>query len=168
MPGTKAARMSSRSTRTACSRGKPSWRRRFADFILETEVEPDPANGHSAAGVIFRHVNDENFYSFLLSSRGNFRVDVLFNNHPMTLVDWTRVPEPDPERAPAVRANRLLRVIAHGSRPSFHVDDEWVAEVEDEMLPEGNVGFAAQNFAARARVFRSAAPAGRTAPGRRA
>ena len=129
--------------------------RRFADFILEAEVEPDPANGHSAAGVIFRHVNDENFYSFLLSSRGNFRVDVLFNNHPMTLVDWTRVPEPDPERTPSMQAIRLLRVIAHGSRLSFHVDDEWVAEVEDEMLPEGNIGFAAQNFVGAARgVFR--------------
>src|SRR5271157_5956436 len=69
--------------------------RRFTDFVLEAEVEPDPSNGHSAAGVIFRHVSDENFYSYLLSSRGNFRVDVLFNNHPMTLVDWTRAPEPD-------------------------------------------------------------------------
>ncbi len=76
--------------------------RRFTDFILEAEVEPDPSNGHSAAGVIFRHVNDENFYSFLLSSRGNFRVDILFNNHPMKLVDWTRVPEPDPERGSSI------------------------------------------------------------------
>jgi tetratricopeptide (TPR) repeat protein len=129
--------------------------RRFTDFVLEAEVEPDPSNGHSAAGVIFRHVNDENFYSFLLSSRGNFRVDILFNNHPMKLVDWTRVPEPDPERPPAAAANRLLRVIGHGSRFSFHVDDEWVAEVEDEMLPEGSIGFAAQNFADAGRgVFR--------------
>jgi len=129
--------------------------RRLTDFILETEVEPDPSNGHSAAGVIFRHVNDENFYSFLLSSRGNFRVDILFNNHPMKLVDWTRVPGPDPERTNARAANRLLRVIGHGARLSFHVDDEWVAEVEDEMLPEGSVGFAAQNFAGSGRgVFR--------------
>ena len=129
--------------------------RRFTDFILEAEVEPDPSNGHSAAGVIFRHVNDENFYSFLLSSRGNFRVDILFNNHPMTLVDWTRFPEPDPERTSAAAANRLLRVIGHGSKLSFHVDEEWVAEVEDEMLPEGNIGFAAQNFAGAGRgVFR--------------
>ncbi|MGA2641787.1 MAG: tetratricopeptide repeat protein [Spirochaetia bacterium] len=121
--------------------------RRFTDFILEAEVDPDPSNGHSAAGVIFRHVNDENFYSFLLSSRGNFRVDILFNNHPMKLVDWTRVPEPDPERSSAGVASRLLRVVGHGSRHSFSVDDEWVAEVEDEMLPEGSIGFAAQNFA---------------------
>ncbi len=104
---------------------------------------------------IFRHVNDENFYSFLLSTRGNFRVDILFNNHPMRLIEWTRAPEPDPEQAQAGAAPRLLRVIGHGSRFSFHVDDEWVAEVEDEMLPEGGIGFAAQNFDGSGRdVFR--------------
>ena len=54
-----------------------------------------------------------------------------------------------------MKPSRLLRVIAHGSRFSFHVDDEWVAEAEDEMLPEGNIGFAAQNFADSGRgVFR--------------
>jgi predicted Zn-dependent protease len=122
--------------------------RRFTDFILEADVEADPSNGHSASGVVFRHVNDENFYSFLLSNRGNFRVDILFNNHPMRLVEWTRAPEPDPENA---TAPRFLRVIGHGSRLSFAIDDEWVAEVEDEMLPEGGIGFAAQNFAGSGR-----------------
>jgi tetratricopeptide (TPR) repeat protein len=125
--------------------------RRYTDFLMEAEVEPEPSNGHSAAGVIFRHVNDENFYSVLLSSRGNFRVDVLFNNHPVKIVDWTRVPEPDPQGNRAGGNGRVLRVIAHGSRFSVAVDEEWVAEFEDEMLPEGNVGVAAQNFAGSSR-----------------
>jgi tetratricopeptide (TPR) repeat protein len=117
---------------------------RLTDFILEAEVEPDMSNGHSALGVLFRHVNDENFYSFLVSSRGNFRVDALFNNHPMRIIDWTRLPGADPERS---RTSRLLRVIGRGSKFSLYADDEWVAEAEDDMLPEGTVGFAAQNFA---------------------
>jgi len=126
--------------------------RKLSDFVLDAEVEADPSNGHSAVGVIFRHVNDENFYSFLLSSRGNFRVDALFNNHPMKLIEWTRAPAPDPERT---ARSRTLRVIAHGSRLSFLVDEEWVAETDDETLPEGAVGFAAQNFAGSGRgVFR--------------
>ena len=126
--------------------------RKLTDFVLEADVEADPGNGHSAAGVIFRHVNDENFYSFLLSSRGNFRVDALFNNHPMKLIEWTRAPAPDPERSSRFRT---LRVIGHGSRLSFLVDEEWVAETDDETLPEGTVGFAAQNFAGSGRgLFR--------------
>jgi tetratricopeptide (TPR) repeat protein len=127
--------------------------KRFTDFILDAEVEIDPSNGHSAAGLVFRHVNDENFYTFLLSSRGNFRVDALFNNHPMKIVEWTRAPDPDPEQRQAGR--RALRVIGHGSRLSFQVDEEWVAEAEDETLPEGTIGFAAQNFAGSGRgLFR--------------
>ena len=125
--------------------------RSFSDVVLEADLELDPLNGHSAVGLLFRHVNDENFYSFFLSSRGNFRIDVLFNNHPMRLVDWTRAPEPDTEPRTGGSAAHLVRIVAHGSRFSFHIDDEWVAELEDETLPAGGVGFAAQNFAGATR-----------------
>jgi tetratricopeptide (TPR) repeat protein len=127
---------------------------RHDDFVLEAHLELDPANGHSAAGVIFRHVNDENFYSLLISSRGNFRLDLLFNNHPMHLVEWTQLPEPSDD-APGGLLARTLRITASGSRFLFAVDDEWVGEVEDEVLPAGRIGFAAQNFIGCARgVFR--------------
>ncbi len=114
--------------------------RTFGDIVLEADVEIDPSNGHSAAGVILRHVNDENFYFLLMSTRGNFRFDLLFNNHPQHLIEWTRLPEPD-------GPTRRLQVIAHGSHFSFIVDDEWVGEADDEVLPAGGIGFAAQNFA---------------------
>jgi tetratricopeptide (TPR) repeat protein len=117
----------------------------FTDFVLEAQVELDPANGHSAVGVLFRRVNDENFYSLLLSSRGNYRVDLLFNNHPMHLVEWTRLAELEGGGRPA--GSRDVRIVAHGSRFTIVVDDEWVAEVEDEVLPSGGIGFGAQNFA---------------------
>ncbi|HVP17876.1 MAG TPA: tetratricopeptide repeat protein, partial [Spirochaetia bacterium] len=122
--------------------------RRFTDFVLEAELEADPANGHSALGVILRHVNDENFYFFLMSSRGNWRFDLLFNNHPQHLVEWTGLPEPD---GPV----RRLSLVAHGSHFSFIVDDEWVGEIDDEVLSAGGIGFAAQTFSgAREAVFR--------------
>jgi hypothetical protein len=120
--------------------------RRFDDFVLEADVEIDPSNGHCAAGVLFRHLDDENFYSFLVSTRGNFRVDALFNNHPLHLVEWTRLPGAEE----ASSAPWGLRVVAHGSRISFLVDEEWVAEIEDEHFSSGSVGFAAQNFAGAA------------------
>jgi tetratricopeptide (TPR) repeat protein len=113
--------------------------RRFTDFVLEAELEADPSNGHSATGVILRHVNDENFYFFLISSRGNYRFDLLFNNHPRHLIEWTRLPEAD-------GPTRRLSLIAHGSHFSFIVDDEWVGEIDDEVLPAGGVGFAAQTY----------------------
>ncbi|MGA2480469.1 MAG: tetratricopeptide repeat protein [Spirochaetia bacterium] len=124
--------------------------RRFSELVLEAEVELGASNGHCAAGLLFRHVNDENFYSFLVSSRGNFRVDLLFNNHPRHLVEWTRLPAVDPELRTRGEARgggaRTLRVVANGARFTFIVDDEWVGEVEDDVLPSGGIGFAAQNF----------------------
>ena len=36
--------------------------------------------------------------------------------------------------------------MAHGSHFSFIVDDEWVGEIDDEVLPAGGIGFAAQTF----------------------
>jgi tetratricopeptide (TPR) repeat protein len=122
--------------------------RRFTDFILETDLEAHPSNGHSALGVVLRHVNDENFYFFLLSSRGNYRFDLLFNNHPQHLIEWTRLPEPD-------GPTRRLSIVAHGSHFSFVVDDEWVGEIDDEVLPAGGIGFAAQTYqAAPGGIFR--------------
>ncbi len=125
--------------------------RRYSDFVLEADIEIDASNGHSAAGVLFRHVDDENFYSFLLSTRGNFRIDLLFNNHPLHLVEWTGLPEPEPivekGTAHAAGVTRRIKVVGHDERFSFHVDDEWVAELDDEILPSGTFGFAAQNFA---------------------
>ena len=122
--------------------------RRFGDFVLHADLEADPANGHSALGVILRHVNDENFYFFLISSRGNWRFDLLFNNHPQHLVEWTRLPEPEGHA-------RKLSLVAHGSHFSFVVDDEWIGEIDDEVLPAGGIGFAAQTFSGtREGVFR--------------
>jgi tetratricopeptide (TPR) repeat protein len=129
----------------------PTWQ--CGDFVLETEMELDPGNGHSAIGVLFRRVDDENFYSFMISTRGNFRLDLLFNKHPLRLVEWTALPDAGERRAGFQRPS--LRIVGHGSRFSFHVDDEWVAEVDDETLPRGDIAFAAQNFAgAGAGIFR--------------
>jgi tetratricopeptide (TPR) repeat protein len=111
----------------------------FGDAVIEAEVEVDPANGHSAAGLLFRRASDENYYCLLAGSRGTWRFDLVFNNHQMPLVGWTPMPEPS-------GPTRLLRVVAHGTRFTVTVDGEWVGEIEDETLAEGAVCFAVQNF----------------------
>jgi tetratricopeptide (TPR) repeat protein len=113
--------------------------RSFADAVIEAEVEADPANGHSAGGLLFRRASDENYYCLLAGSRGTWRLDLVFNNHQMPLVDWTPMPEPS-------GATRLLCVVAHGTRLTVTVDGDWVGEVEDETIGEGAVCFAAQNY----------------------
>jgi len=112
---------------------------RYRDFHLEAKLRLAGSNGYSAAGIIFHYVNEENFYYFLVSSRGAFRCDVVFNANPIHLVEWTE--------CPLIRENGInLRLIAHGSFYSFYIDDEWVAEIDDDTIPEGRLGLAAQNY----------------------
>jgi tetratricopeptide (TPR) repeat protein len=113
--------------------------RAFTDAIIEAEIEADPGNGHSAAGLLFRRASDENYYCLLVGSRGTWRLDAVFNNHQMPLVGWTPMPEPS-------GPSRLLRVVARGTRISVTIDNDWVGEVEDETLAEGAVCVAAQNY----------------------
>ncbi len=114
----------------------------YRDFILDAEVEFGEGNGYSAVGFVFRYVNPENFYYFLLSNRGTFRFDVVFNGNPIHLIEWTE--------NPLISNNRNhLRIIAHTSNFSFYIEDEWIGEFEDEFVYRGEIGFAAQNFSER-------------------
>jgi len=122
--------------------------RSFEDAVIEAEVEADPGNGDSAAGLLFRRASDENYYCLLAGSRGTWRLDLVFNNHQMPLVGWTPMPE-------AAGPSRVLRVVAHGTRFTVAIDGEWVGEIEDETLGSGAVCFAAQNYGGRpTAVFR--------------
>ena len=112
---------------------------RYRDFVLEGRLSIDSHNGHSAAGLLFRLVNDENFYYFLLSNRGHFRLDVVFNRNPFHLIEWTPLPAAGP-------GPWDLRVLGRGDRFAFFLDDEWIAEVTDDTIPVGAFGFGAQNF----------------------
>ncbi|MBN2531621.1 MAG: tetratricopeptide repeat protein [Spirochaetales bacterium] len=112
---------------------------RYKDFHMEADIEFDEENPYSASGFILRYINDENFYYFLISNRGRFRFDLVFNGNPMKRIDWTESP---------LITNKLnsVRIIARDTFFSFYIDDEWIAEVEDDILFEGRIGFAAQNY----------------------
>jgi tetratricopeptide (TPR) repeat protein len=120
-----------------------SRRYRYTDFYVEADLAFDQENGYSSCGFILRHLDDENFYYFLVSNRGFFRFDLVFNGNPMHLIEWTQIPsfleidwlQPFPSR-----------IIARGSAFSFYLDDEWIGEVSDDSISEGRIGFTAQNY----------------------
>lgn len=117
---------------------------RYRNAVVEMEFSFSGENGHGAAGMIFRYINGENYYYALLSNRGMFRFDVVFNGNPIPLIPWMEVGLPE-------ETDRFtLMVIAHGSSFSFYLKDEWIAELEDEMLDAGRLAFCAQNYDDRA------------------
>lgn len=132
---------------------------RYHDFVLEAEISL-PAEGYSSAGVLFRYVNESSYYYFLVSTRGYFRFDVVFNGSPMRLIDWTELPRPEgavgesPSEATEAEpgapsepsAPFKLLVVANGTRFTLCCNDRWIAEIDDETIESGGVAFGAQNY----------------------
>ena len=112
---------------------------RYRDFVLEGEVSFGEENGHSSAGFIFRYSSESFYYYFIVSSRGYFRFDVVFNGTPLPLIDWTPCQEIKMRNLP-------VRIVANGTSFVFCIDDVAVAEMEDDRIEAGGIAFAAQNY----------------------
>lgn len=112
---------------------------RYRDVIIDGTITFDDENGYSSAGFIFRYLSEDTYYYFLVSNKGYFRFDVVFNGNPLRLIGWTEMEEP-------VEKTFSLRIIAHGSSFVFCVNDTTVAEIEDETIDAGGIAFAAQNY----------------------
>ncbi|MEI6876253.1 MAG: tetratricopeptide repeat protein, partial [Spirochaetota bacterium] len=114
----------------------------YDDFFVEGQISFPTDLSYGAAGFLFRYVDEHNFYFILLSNRGHFRLDTVFNGSPRALIAWTEVPGRllDPT-APA-----RLRLIARGPDLTVMVDGDWVGEVSDDSSRAGDLAFAAQLY----------------------
>lgn len=145
----------------------------FGDFDLrvETRVMDGPLN--NGYGVIFRLQNqdnsspdDDNFYLFLISSDGYYRVVRSFNREQKDLSTWI----PSEAIHQGVDARNWLRVTAKGDHFQFYINDQQVQlcipddlnaastyttecvkgqmvdMLVDGMIPNGQIGVAAQTF----------------------
>jgi tetratricopeptide (TPR) repeat protein len=112
---------------------------RYRDLVLVADVGFGEGNGHSAVGFVLRYLDEGSFYYFLLSNRGAFRFDLALNGNHVPLIEWTRSPLVGP-------GMNHLRIINRGQYFGFCVDEEWVAEIEDDRIESGALGLAAQNF----------------------
>ncbi|MBN1648120.1 MAG: tetratricopeptide repeat protein, partial [Spirochaetales bacterium] len=112
---------------------------RYNDFSAEAYIEfADPAV-HASAGLIFRKASDLNYYYFLVSNQGHFRLDQVFNGHPSVLIPWT-------EHCERTGQVFFFRIIARGTRFIFIINNKWAAEIDSETIDAGTFAFAAQNY----------------------
>ena len=112
----------------------------YRDFVLEAEASFGEETAYGSLGFCFRQMDETNYYYFLISNRGYFRFDLVFNGGPEILIPWT----------PFVRKDFELplhfRIIAHGTRFLFFIDEEWVGEYENEGIASGGFAWAGQNY----------------------
>jgi tetratricopeptide (TPR) repeat protein len=117
----------------------------YGDFVINGRISLDTRGGYGAAGLMFRMVDEGTCYSFLISSKGYFRLDVLRNGTPFPLVGWTELPETTAADIGAYESVGFS-LIAYGSHILIVIRGKWAAELNDSSLLEGTLCFAAASY----------------------
>jgi hypothetical protein len=112
--------------------------KRFGDFVLDVDATQVAGPNDNSYGVIFRYVDDRNFYRLDISGDGYFAVFKYKDGK------WTKVQ--DYTETAAVKqgaATNHLQVVAKGNQFTFNVNDQLVKTFSDGDFPNGNIGVTA-------------------------
>jgi tetratricopeptide (TPR) repeat protein len=116
---------------------------RYDDFMAEAEIGFNASLGDTkegaAAGLLFRYADEDHFYTAMVSSRGQVRLDLVFNGTPRPLLAWTETGVDTSQRF-------ILRLIARDTRFILMLNERVVAQAEDDSIAVGYLAFAAQNY----------------------
>ena len=110
----------------------------YQDHIVEAKFRLD-SPGYAAAGLIFRIVDNDSYYLALVSTKGYFRIDVVKDNIPRTLIAWTEISEFD-------GINIDLKIITYGTYLIFLINDKWAGQTSDDSINSGRLGFALASY----------------------
>jgi hypothetical protein len=113
-----------------------------ADFLAEVDVEhvAGPTNGEY--GLIFRYVDQQNFYFYAISGLGTYSLWKKVDDEWQTLIDWTE----SPALVAGEGAINRIGVLAEGATITLLANETSVAQFEDESFAAGAVGLAAGTF----------------------
>ncbi len=91
----------------------------------------------AAYGIVFRQVDEQNFYYFAVIDRGMFYVSAMINQQ------WEILYPPETASAIFPGAQNQLAVIGEGNQFTFFINGQQVAELQDSRLAKGKVGLGA-------------------------
>lgn len=112
-----------------------------ADFEIEVDAVQRQGGQSNTYGILFRFVDNDNYYRFDVSGDGFFHLAKLEDGQWNILVDWTGTS--------AIQQGQdvnKLNVRADGTELSIGVNGQNLATVEDSSFGEGNFGFFASTF----------------------
>jgi len=113
----------------------------YRDQVIEAKIRLDSLGGYASAGIIFRIMDEDSYYLALVSSKGYFRIDVVNNNAPKTLIAWTEISGFD-------GTNIKLNIINYGTFLIFIINGKWAGEANDDSINSGRVGFVMASYEA--------------------
>jgi hypothetical protein len=109
------------------------------DIQVDTTLDDGPLD--SAAGVLFRYQDEDNFYYYRVSADGSYNLTLYTAGERQVLIDWTEAPEIKGRR----QVNQL-RVEAVGDRIRMSANDTLLAEVSDDTFATGEIALAVTTF----------------------
>jgi len=111
----------------------------YQDHIIEAKFRLKNLDSYAAAGIIFRIMDESSYYMALVSSKGYFRLDVIKDSAPKTLIAWTEISDFN-------GVNISMNIITYGTNLIFIVNDKWLGETNDNAAVYGTVGFALASY----------------------
>ena len=113
--------------------------RDYEDHVIEARYRLNSLGSYAAAGIIFRAMDDDSYYMALVSSKGYFRLDVVKDNSPRTLIAWTEISDFNGR-------NIAMKIITYGDNLIFVINGKWLGEINDDTVSYGIPGFAAASY----------------------
>jgi hypothetical protein len=108
---------------------------KYADYYYAADARKvngrDECNGY---GLVFRLVDNKNFYSFIISDVGMYTVELSVDYDDYTIIPWTDTDSIRPGQ------NNHLAVLVEGADMSFFINDELVDQAHDDTLSTGTIG----------------------------
>jgi hypothetical protein len=108
-----------------------------SDFVLSVEADMVPGNEDGSCGLIFRQAATDSLLTFEVNEIGAFSV---WMREPE---GWSKVMGWDESSAILRDEPNRLMVVGEGTHFEFFINDEYVAELDDDRWPAGQVGVTA-------------------------
>ncbi len=113
------------------------------DVIIEVTAVQNSSYENNAYGVMCRSdvSNNGDGYYFLVSGDGFYSIAKGEGDDVNALVDWTANPAINKGQA-----SNSIKAVCHGSYLALHINDKFMAEIEDSGYTTGYAGFTAAAF----------------------
>ena len=108
----------------------------LSDFYLTAQARRVEGPEKIQYGVIFHRANGDNYGLFKIRDSGDFKFSIRSDGQWFTVLDWME--------STAIRSGETnrLTVRAEGSHYTFYINDQYVAEADEDRLLSGDVGLA--------------------------
>jgi len=119
-----------------------SWlARSFSDFIIEVEATLESGPNNNDYGVIFRRLDEDNYYRFKISGEGEYGFDKLQDAKWIDIIPWTQS-----AAIKAGRATNLIKVECNRDKFTFYVNGNKLGYCTDNSFASGSIGLEARAY----------------------